>query len=811
MLNNWIKIYLHHIKNNQFFTALNILGLSLGITGLVFAILYKNDEQSYNAWNPEKDRVFVVVNDLGLGRIWGSSSAALGTVIPTALPEVESFCYLNTWYDDGVITYNDKKILAAKVTDAQKNFFTFFPFPFVYGNAATALRDVNSIALSQTVAQTLFGNENPLNKQVAYNGRTLTVTGVYKPEGKSSVAPEAVTCQIDPKLKEIADNWESFSYGLLLKLKNPAQAKKVSDKIDKLYIENTIQMAARKSGLAVDEYIKRNGGLTAQLDVLKTVRLESKNSDFPEGHGNPQFLLIMLALSILILLLSIVNYANLATANAIKRAKEVGVRKIMGATKANIIRQFMFEAVLTTLFAIVVALVLTELSLPYYNNFVNKELVISSSQFYAQMLLIFIIVVVLAGILPAIYVANFDAVKVIKGNFTRSKSGIWLRNGMLIVQFAIASLFITGSYIVSQQINYLSTKNLGFNGSQVLDVHYRNGYDYTQKDFQSKVIQKFNSTKVQLLNMPGVERVAPGMFKFGISDGSHTMFKYGSAEVPVQNMAVDFGLLQMLHIKIKLGRDLSQKFSSDTITSVLINETALKMMKEKNPIGKEIELSGGGPRFRIVGIVANFSLNGPNQEIQPMLFFHYKTIPWSLQNVHDIYITIKPEYIATTLPKIEKLWTEKTDPDYPFNYSFVDKSYARSYEDYVKQRNLFRMLNIVVIAIALFGLFALTSYSIQRKMKEIAIRKTLGAETKTLLIELSKQYIVYCTIGFFIATIPAWLLLNAWLDNFAFRIQVSPTPFIAGFIVLMALTLLVVLSRAYAATRVNVLEYLKYE
>ena len=811
MLNNWIKIYLHQVKNNKFFTALNILGLSLGIAGLVFAILYKNDEQSYNAWNPEKEHVFVVVNDLGLGRIWGSSSAALGPVIPTALPEVESFCYLNTWYDDGVITFNDKKVLATKVTDAQKNFFSFFPFPFVHGNAATALQDVNSIALSQTVAQNLFGSINPLNKQVAYGGRVLTVTAVYKLEGKSSIEPQAVTCQIDPKLQESVSNWESFSYGLLLKLKDPAKAKTVTDKIDKLYIDNTIQKAAKNSGLAIDEYVKRNGGLTAQLDQLKTVRLESKHSDFPEGRGNPQFLMIMLALSVLILVLSIVNYVNLATANAIKRAKEVGVRKIMGATKANIVKQFMFEAVLTTLFAIILALVLTELSLPYYNNFVNKELTIAGSQFFVQLLFIFIIVVLIAGILPAIYVANFEAVKVIKGNFSRSKNGIWLRNGMLIVQFAIASLFITGSYIVTQQINYLTTKNLGFNGSQVLDVHYRNAYDYTQKDFRDKVIQKFNSTKVQLLNIEGIESVAPGTFQFGTEDGSNTMFKYGSAEVPVRNMAIDFGLLQMLHIKIKKGRDISEKFSSDTIASVLINETALKMMNEKNPIGKEIQLSGGGPTFRIVGIVSDFSLTGPGQEIQPMLFYHYKTIGWSLQNVHDMYITIKPEHIATVLPKIEKLWTEKTDPDYPFDYSFVDKSYARSYEDYVKQRDLFWMLNVVVIAIALFGLFALTSYSIQRRMKEIAIRKTLGAETKTLLRELSKQYIVYCTTGFIVATVPAWLLLDEWLNNFAFRIEVSALPFVIGFIFLMVLTLIVVLSRAYAATRVNILKYLKYE
>ena len=809
MLNNWIKIFLYQIKNNKFFTAINILGLSLGIAGLVFAILYSNDERSYNAWNPEKERVFLVVNDLGLGRIWGSTPTPLGPALPAVAPEVESYCYLNTWYNDGIVAYNNKKILATKVTDAQKNFFSFFPFPFVKGSAATALRDASSIALSEDFAQSLFGQEDPMGKQVTYANKTLTVTGVYKITGKSSVEPQAVTCQIDPKLLETITNWESFTFGLLLKLKNADQAKLVTKKIDQLYTDNTIKQAAKRSGLTIDDYVKQNGGLNAQLDQLKTVRLESKYADFPEGKGNYQLVLIMFVLSVLILTLSIVNYVNLATANAIKRAKEVGVRKIMGATKGNIIKQFMFEAVLTTLFAIVFSLVLVELSLPYYNDFVNKELVLNGSQFYIQLLFIFILVVIVAGVFPAIYVSNFEAVKVLKGNFNRSKNGIWLRNGMLILQFAIASLFITGSYIVNQQINYLSTKDLGFNGSQVIDVQYRNAYDFTEEGFRDKVLQKFNSTRAQLLNIKGVEMAAPGTFKFGINGGSQTIFKYGNNEVPVQNMAIDFGLLQALHIKTVQGRHLSDKFSSDTINSVLINETALKMMNEKNPIGKEIESLG--QRFKIVGIVSNFSLNGPEHEIQPMLFFHYKTLSWMLQNVHNIYITVKPEYMATALPEIEKLWTQKTDPDYPFEYNFVDKSYARSYQDYVKQRNLFSLLNIVVIAIALFGLFALASYSIQRKMKEIAIRKTLGAETKTLLIALSKQYIIFCIAGFIIAFVPAWLLLDTWLDNFTYRIQVSAMPFIVGFVVLMVLTLAVVLSRAYMATKVNVLKYLKYE
>lgn len=809
MINNWIKIYLYQIKNNKLFTGLNILGLSLGIAGLLFAILYWNDEQSYNAWNPYKDRVFITVNDLGQNRIWGSTPSPLGPTLAATAHEVEDHCYVNTWYNDGVIEYNGKKTLATKITDAQKSFFNFFPFPFVKGSAATALHDATSIAISSPIATTLFGNQDPVNKQVTYDGRILIVTAVYKLEGKSSFEPQAVTCQIDPKLKETITNWSNFQFGLLLKLKNADQADAVTQKINKLYIQYCIQQEAKASGLSIEDYVKKNGGLTAQLDQLTTARLQSKNSDQPEGHGNQQFLIIMFVLSVLILVLSVVNYVNLATASAIKRAKEVGVRKIMGATKANIIKQFMFEAVLTTVFAIVLSLVLVELSIPYYNNFLNKKLVISGSQFYGQLLLIFVIVVVFAGMLPAIYVSNFETLKVLKGNFSRSKSGIWLRNGMLVAQFAIASLFIVGSYIVYQQINYLSTKDLGFNGSQVLDVNYRNQYDHTQEGFKAKIVQKFNTTKAQLLQIKGVEKVSPGTFRFGGGGGFSSIFGYNGTEVAVENMALDFDLIKMLHIKIKQGRDLSDKFSSDTISNVLINESALKLMNEKNPIDKEVDYMGR--KFKIVGIVADFDLNGPQQEIRPMIFSHYKSLDWMLQNVHNIYITVKPEYMQTALPQIEKLWVEKTDPDYPFDYNFVDKSYARSYEGFVKQRNLFSLLNIVVITIALFGLFALASYSIERRMKEIAIRKTLGAETKVLLIALSKQYILFFMIGFLIAFAPAWLLLDKWLDNFTFRIQISVLPFAIGFIVLMVLTLLIVLSRAYMATRVNVLKYLKYE
>src|SRR5690606_474095 len=247
----------------------------------------------------------------------------------------------------------------------------------------------------------------------------------------------------------------------------------------------------------------------------KDLRLKSRVSDVPEGRGNYQLLLIMMGLSILILVISIVNYINLATANAIKRAKEVGVRKILGASKKNIVKQFIFETVITTLFSILLALVIVEVSLPYYNTFLAKNLVINESEFYIDLALLFMVVIVLAGIFPAIYVAKFEAVKVLKGNFSRSKKGIWLRNGMLVVQFAVAFFFVIGSYIVHQQIKYITTKDLGFKGAQVLDVYYRNPFDFNEEGYMEKLLNRYESTKEQLRNIKGIEQVSVSTVKIG--------------------------------------------------------------------------------------------------------------------------------------------------------------------------------------------------------------------------------------------------------------------------------------------------------
>lgn len=817
MLKNWTNLFIYHIRNNKLFTFLNVLGLSIGIAGLIFATLYWNDEHSYNEWNPGKDKIYQVQTDLRNGAVWAHSVAGLEAYLKKDFPEIEGYTFMENWYEEYVFNSGSKKNLVKKVLSAQKVFFNFFPFEFIYGSAENSLKNEESIVLSEKTARNFFGDDNPVGKTIIVNKKSVFITGVYKIPGNSSVSPDAIVNRIDKSLKNNFDQWGNFNFGLFIKVSNKDHLDRIKLKIAEIYHDNRDRRWSKEQGLSKEETEKKikENGIKILLEPLTDARLKAKVDGYPEGKGNYQFLLVMFGMSVLILVLSIVNYVNLATANAISRAKEVGVRKILGASKSNIVKQFMFETILMVLFAILLSLVIVELSLPYYNEFLDKSLVIFGNDFYLQLVFIFILIIVLAGIFPAIYVSNFETLKVLKGNFGRSKKGIWLRNGMLILQFSIATFFIVGSYIVYQQVHFISTKDVGFSGNQVLTVFLNNSDIYEKEDMGEikngalQIYKKYELIKQEVSKIRGVEEVNTGAFNFGSDSNSSSGFEYNGESIQGQNMAIDFGMLDMMNIKIKQGRNLSPKFASDTINSMLINETALKMMKDKNPIGKKVKWNNY--ELTIVGIVNDFNLYSPQSKVPPMSFFHFKTIDWMPYNLNRIHIKVNPEHMQQTILDIEKFWVKNIDSDYPFTYDFVDKQYARTYASYVKQRNLFGLLNFIVILIALFGLFALATYSIQRRMKEIAIRKTLGAETNVLLSALSKQYVLFCIIGFLIAVFPIYYLLNKWLENFAYRIEISILPFVLGFFALLILTLVVVLSRAYQATKVDVLKYLKYE
>jgi putative ABC transport system permease protein len=806
MLKNWINIFIYHLTKDKLFSVLNVLGLAIGIAGLIFALLYRNDEQSYDQWNPEKDNVYQVLIQINDMPIWSDCSLFLKPVLVKDA-NIESILYADSWYQKGKIIYNGKKIFENKIINVESNFFSFFPFEIIRGDASSGLKDDSSVVISDVIAKRVFGDENPIGKQIKCFDHLFLVRAVYHIRGNSSIAPNVII----NRMKELTTTnmLAPFLLKLLVKVKDPSKIEITRKSLEKEYNTSFIGRIAKLEGFTEEEMAKKIGYIKVIMEPLSNARLHSITDGYPEWRGNYQFLLIMTALSVLILILSIMNYINLATANAVKRAKEVGIRKVVGASKNNIIFQFIFETIMISLFSILLALVIVELILPYYNDFLGKNLRIISSQFYTQLILVFIITILVAGIFPAVYVSNFETLKVLKGNFGRSKSGVWLRNGMLVLQFSIATFFIIGSHIVYQQINYLSKKDFGFKGNQVITIplNFPNS-DYEVENPGRHIYNKYNIIKQELAKIKGVDSVSTGLLSFDGSNNSIVPVLYNDELFKERSIAVDFGMFEMLNVKVAKGRSFDLRIASDTINSIVINETAEKLMKIKKPIGQDVRINN--QNLRIIGVVKDFNILSPELKVPPIVFYHLKTIGLA-RNIDKVFIKLKSDDMENTIGEIEKFWKENLDQEYPFEYDFVDKEYARTYESYVKQKNLFSLLNIVVIGIALFGLFALASFSIERRMKEIAIRKTLGAETNVLLKELSKEYIVFCVIGFLIALFPVYYLLNKWLENFAYRIDISIYPFLLGFIVLLSLTLVIVLSRAYQATRVDVLKYLKYE
>lgn len=802
MLLNWLKIFVYHFKKNKVFSLLTIFGLALGISGVILSVLYWSDEHSFDAWNPNKDNIYQVSYDMGDGDIWANNTAPVAPVAKMKIPEIEDFCYLDGWYVSENIEFEGKKIIATKTIEADSSFFKFFPFEFIYGNPKTALKEKNSIVLSENIAKQLFGEENPIDKPVNYYGEVFTVKGVYKPNPKSSYVPSVVCNNIFKRLEKGKDDWSNYNYYLFLKIKEGSDIEKITKTLYDLVEENTTARFAKNEGISIEEYIEEYGDIKPFLQPLSELRLHSVGEDFlPEGRGNYQMLLIMLGLSILILILSVVNYINLATANAIKRAKEVGIRKIVGASKTQIIIQFLFETTIYLLIAFLLALSIVELGLPFYNDFLKKELVLSLSEFLPSLVHIFVITLFLAGLLPALYIANFESLKVLKGNLSQSKKGVWLRNSMLVLQFAIASLFIVGSLIIREQVKFMGNKDLGFKGEQVIMM------DYSKKKKSDNPYEKYQILKNDFKRINGVADVSVSGLEVGYGVGSSSSITSISNKKIVQTHIVvsETNFFEMMGIKIIKGRNYADNMATDTISSIMINKSAWEGFGFENPIGERVDF--WGKNYEIIGIVDDFNVKGFREKVQPMVFPHFNTRPW----MDKVYIKINPEQTEHILSELENYWNQNITTEYPFSYDFADKAFARTYQEYITQNRIFTVLNIVVVCIALFGLFALASYSMERRMKEIAIRKTLGASVETLLKNLTLQYVIFCAIGSALSVVPTYVLLQKWLENFAYRIDISFVPFVIGFFVLMVLTLIIVLSKAYQATQVDVLKYLKYE
>ena len=513
MLQNWLKIAFINYKKNWLSTFINLFGLTVGLTGFMLILMHWNDEESYEKWNPKKDNIYYFQTYNKKENTYGAAiSVPLAENAKKRISEVEDFVLMTNTGSAYKMTTKYKSVYQENGFAFSENFFNFFPFKLISGSYKNALKNDTDIIISKQTALNLFGKTDVIGETIKINTTNFIVTAVYElPEGNTQINPNFVIKPAD-QLKNDKEQWGNFNYGCFFMLKKGADPRSFEKKfLDIIMLRAKLQ--SKGSGITPQQYIDLYGPTDSLLTSLDKIKLHAKSTWF----GMPDFktLLILFTLSVLIVILSAINFINLKTAQSSQRAKEVGVRKAIGSSKTSLIFQFLLETFIICIMSYFLSLVLTEILLPSFNKFFNKEITMNDWRIYFYSLLMVLLVTLISGIIPAIYLSNFKAIETLKGNFSRSKHGIWLRNGILSIQLVISSFFIIGGLIVHSQVKYMMNKDLGYDGKQVYQINFN---EYGQKPWL-----KYERLKAEMAKISGVESVSysevpPGTYNFSNSN-----------------------------------------------------------------------------------------------------------------------------------------------------------------------------------------------------------------------------------------------------------------------------------------------------
>lgn len=804
MINNWLRIAFINYKKNWLSTIINLFGLTIGLTGFMLILMHWNDEESFEKWNPKKDQIYYFQTYHKKENSYGNNiSIPMARRAKEVIPGVEDYVLFNGSGIGLKMTTKVKTVFQKDGMTGTESFFKFFPFKLVAGSYKDALKGESAIALSTDAAKNLFGKTNVAGESIKFDNKNYVVTAVYElPKENSQIKPEFIINPVE-QIKNDEKNWGNFNYGALFMLKKDTDPKVVEQKFVKDIFEYRASLDKDSSGMTIQQFLDLYGPTDSVLTPLDQIKLHAKASWF----GNPDFktLMILFTLSVLIVVLSAINFINLKTAQASQRAKEIGVRKAIGSTRSNLVLQFLMETFVICIASYLLSLALTELLLPSFNKFYDKEMKMNDWHIYFYSFVMVIMVTLISGLIPATYLANFKAIETLKGNFARSKHGVWLRNGILTLQLIISSFFIIGGLIVNQQVKYMMNKDLGYSGKQIIMINFN--------ESDPKPWLKYERLKTEMRKIQGVTDVSYGEAVPGSNRSSSSNMDFMDKSIQGQHGSMDYNYLKFLNVKLKKGRWLDPNLSSDTVNNVLVNEAFVRKFgwKDEDALKNEIKPGFDNKKYKIVGVVKDFNIRSLRTEVEPIIFFHYKETEWKRLNVYNIQLKIDPNDIDGTVKRLKTYWQGSIEPGYPFDYYFLDKKFAETFKKYQKQQTLFTILNAMVLIVALLGLFALSSLMIEQKLKDVAIRKTLGASDRTLILGLTKQFL-WITFTAVVISVPiSYYLINEWLKDFAYRIDMPVWPFIFSLVVLLLLTFSVVSIKAYQATKVNLVKYLKYE
>lgn len=797
MLRLNLKIAFRNLWKNKSYAFISIAGLAAALTIFILAMLYSNYQNSYDTWNKDYNQIYRVNYTSTEGENVALSPGNLATISKEKVPAVEASTRIQDyWFGEMLVKTKSKSLYLKDVLLADSTFFKVFQYPAVFGNVDKALNNPQSVVLSKEYSELLFGKEvNPV-------GETLTLdnkTG-YIIEAVIDVAhyPSHFKFNMIRRFRQsVSTDFYSNNYYTYVKLNanaDLAQTKQVLNQTRKALLKAELSKLPVEEQTGFSEFIENN---SLYLQPIKEIHLTKTQVEYEfANNGIGRYMYMMLVVAFLVLVIAAVNFTNLSVTMATRRAKETSVRKVLGAQRLQVGIQFILETAMQCLFSFIIALILVELFLPSFNAVIGTSIVLENFNDYrlilTQIVFALLVLTLFVGLYPALLISNIAPATVLKGNFSSSNKGYLVRNALIIVQFAIAVLFISGIWIINKQLDYMQHKDLGYKPQQVLAINM----------MQSNSDQHFNKIKNTLQNIPGVRSISradhiPGEDMGGNSYGANGKTYMGNF------ISIDVNYFDAMGMKLVGGRGFSAANTADTAKSIILTEAAAKAFGINDPVGKTLRFRGAD--VNIIGLVKDFNHYSPEKGYQPIVFQYIKGNP-----LRYVIVNLDPKQSASTLVKIEELWTQ-LEPDFPIKYSFLDKSFEGMLASQAQLKKIIGILSMVTIVLALMGLFAIAAFTTQRRSKEINIRKVLGASLLDILKLLNKGFAALVIIANLIAWPVAYFILNNWLNEFAFRIELSILPFLfAGFVTLL-LTIVIVSLQAYKSATVNPVDALKYE
>lgn len=777
MLRNYLTIAFRNLRKHSFYTFINILGLAVGIASCLIIVTYVAHETSYDKHYADVDRIYRVENEIKFGPnhlMLAVSPAPLAEAFRNDYPEVES---VGRFWDNGslLIKRVDQNIKETRTVFADSSIFSVFSIPFVEGDRRTALKDPFTMVISQTAARKFFPDESAVGQTlIVENKDSYKITGVYED------MPETSHFRFDFMLALVSHpyhkdpQWLSNNFTTYVKLRKGASADALVAKFPQMVDKYAGPQARAALGgdFTMEQFRASGNKIDYTLRPVTDIHLHSDRMGELSANSDITYMYLFGAIALFILIIACINFMNLSTARSANRAKEVGVRKVMGSLRGHLVRQFLTESILLTAFSFLIAIAIAWLVLPSFNVLagITLSLPFAESSFWIRLVLAILAVGLLAGLYPSFFLSAFNPANVLKGNLSLGMKSGWVRSTLVIFQFAVSIVLIIGTIAVNRQLAFIQQKKIGFNKDQVIVIKDAYGMGDQVRAFRDEVVKDSritSGTVTSFLPVSGTNRSDNTFWPDGVNPTQENL-------VSIQCWRVDYDYLKTLGMQIKQGRGFSLEFPSDS-SAVILNEAALHLFGiTEDPIGKYINTwssdnnqpdSKNPKKYKVIGVVENFHFESMRQSITPLAMF----IGRSIGMVSFRFLAQNTQEVISS---IQAVW-EKMAPGMPFSYSFLDEDFAHMYAAEQRLGKIFMVFAGLAIIIACLGLFALTAFTAEQRTKEIGVRKVMGASVGSIVFLLSKEFGRLIIIAFVLAVPLAWYGIRTWLSTYTYRVEVG--------------------------------------